>query len=150
MKKGLFFILLVVILVGILCIVGGNKMEEKNVFRTETAPIYNHFPDLPETSQMQWYSVTSEGIGLSTTKLYIFAFYDKDICEELQEMNFETEGADLEFDFAPDEVDGNQKWRYADQVYFAFQSGIADDRRMNTKVYINEEGTILYIEAISD
>ena len=65
-------------------------------------------------------------------------------------MNFETEGADLEFDFAPDEVDGNQKWRYANQVYFAFQSGIADYRRMNTKVYINEEGTILYIEAISD
>ena len=35
--------------------------------RTDTEPIYNHFPDLPETSEIQWCSKSSEGIGPTTT-----------------------------------------------------------------------------------
>ncbi len=54
----------------------GAKGEEAVMTSTETAPIYNHFPDLPETTQIKWCSKSSGGIGLVTTKLYIYAFYD--------------------------------------------------------------------------
>lgn len=36
-------------------------IEEVQI-RTETEPIYNHFPDLPGTSKMQWCSESSKGI----------------------------------------------------------------------------------------
>lgn len=46
--------------------------KEEVQIHTETDPIYNHFPQLPETSEIQWCSRTSGGIGLTTVYLYFF------------------------------------------------------------------------------
>ena len=86
------------------------KGEEAVMTSTETAPIYNHFPDLPETAQIKWCSKSSGGIGLVTTKLYIYAFYDADLGSQLQDMDFESEAAPIESAYEPDEVKG-QKWK---------------------------------------
>ena len=129
----------------------GMKNDKQKVqFNTDTTPIYNHFPDLPETANIKWYSETSTGIGLSTIKIYIFAFYDHNIQNELQDMNFQTDSAPIEFDAVPGGIDENQKWRCADYADFAFQSGIQETQKMNTAIYLNEEGNILYMEAIGD
>ncbi len=125
------------------------KGEEAVMTSTETAPIYNHFPDLPETTQIKWCSKSSGGIGLVTTKLYIYAFYDADLGSQLQDMDFESEAAPIESAYESDEVKG-QKWRHAGNAPFAFQRGIQDTNRMYTEVYLSESGRILYIEAIGD
>ena len=125
------------------------KGEEAVMTSTETAPIYNHFPDLPETTQIKWCSKSSGGIGLVTTKLYIYAFYDADLGSQLQDMDFESEAAPIESAYESDEVKG-QKWRHAANAPFAFQTGIKDMKRMYTEVYLSESGRILYIEAIGD
>ncbi|MEZ3477546.1 MAG: hypothetical protein K1W08_02930 [Lachnospiraceae bacterium] len=127
----------------------GAKGEEAVMTSTETAPIYNHFPDLPETTQIKWCSKSSGGIGLVTTKLYIYAFYDADLGSQLQDMDFESEAAPIESAYESDEVKG-QKWRHAANAPFAFQTGIKDMKRMYTEVYLSESGRILYIEAIGD
>ncbi|MDE6220765.1 MAG: hypothetical protein K2G51_10135 [Lachnospiraceae bacterium] len=111
--------------------------------------IYNHFPDLPETSEIQWCSVTSGGLGPSMVRLYIFAFYDHDISGELQEMAVQSECGDIELYYEPDEVKG-QKWKSAENANFAFQSNIIMTKKMCTVVHINEAGTILYVEAVGD
>ena len=125
------------------------KGEEAVMTSTETAPIYNHFPDLPETAQIKWCSKSSGGIGLVTTKLYIYAFYDTDLGSQLQDMDFESEAAPIESTYEPDEVKG-QKWRHAGNAPFAFQRGIQDTNRMYTEVYLSESGRIVYIEAIGE
>lgn len=118
--------------------------------RTETEPIYNHFPDLPVTSEMQWYSESTEGIGLNTVKVYIFAYYDHDITSELQGMKFSGHETVVDLHFVPEGMSREQKWKLAEDAPFAFQEDIKDTRKMNTTVYINEQGTILYLEAIGD
>ena len=60
----------------------------------ETEPIYNHFPDLPETSKMQWYGEASGGIGLNTVRVSVFAYYDHDITGERAGGN--KQGAEVE------------------------------------------------------
>ena len=42
------------------------------------------------------------------------------------------------------------RWRIAEDAPFAFQEGVKDTRKMNTTVYINEQGTVLYLEGIGD
>ena len=84
-----------------------------------------------------------------TTTLYIFAFYDKDVSSQLGGMEIEDEAAKIALYYAPDEVKG-QKWRHVKNAAFAFQTGIKDTRKMCTEVYINEAGTILYVEAMGD
>lgn len=118
--------------------------------RTETEPIYNHFPDLPVTSEMQWCSESSEGIGLNTVKVYIFAYYDHDITGELQGMKFVDHETVVDLHFVPEGMSREQKWKCAEDAPFAFQEDIKDTQKMNTTVYINEQGTILYLEAIGD
>ena len=130
-------------------VIGAVRKEDIQI-RTETGPIYNHFPDLPETSQMQWCSRSSRGIGLVTTWVYIFAFYDQDIGGELQDMEIRGESEEIELYFVPDGISGNEKWRMLENAEVAFQTGIKDTRKMGTIVYINEAGTILYIEAVGD
>ncbi|MCI9387411.1 MAG: hypothetical protein HFH77_13895 [Lachnospiraceae bacterium] len=127
----------------------GDKGKASVMTSTEAAPIYNHFPDFPETSEMKWCSKSSGGVGLVTTTLYIFAFYDKDVSSQLGEMEIEDEAAKIALYYAPDEVKG-QKWRHVKNAAFAFQTGIKDTRKMCTEVYINEAGTILYVEAMGD
>lgn len=127
----------------------GAEAKDTVMTSTKTAPIYNHFPDLPETAQVKWCSKSSGGFGLVTTKLYIYAFYDTDLSSKLQNMDFDSEAAPIEESYAPDEVKG-QKWRHAGNAPFAFQTGIKDTNKMCTEVYLNEAGTILYIEAIGD
>ncbi len=118
--------------------------------RTDTEPIYNHFPGLPETSEIQWCSRTSVSIGPSTLQLHIFAFYDHDISKALQDMDIENQSEDIEMYFISDRINGNEKWRPVENAVFAFQAGIKDTEKMYTTVYVNDAGTILYIDAIGD
>ena len=118
--------------------------------RTDVEPIYNHFPDLPETSEIQWCSKSSTGIGPEITFLYIFAFYDEDISNELQCMEIKDENVDIELYFVPDGMDANQKWKSVENGGFAFQKDIKSTQKMWTNVFINEKGTMLYIEAVGD
>ena len=134
----------------ILLAVDRGKMNDNIQIRTETEPIYNHFPDLPKTSEIQWCSRTSDGIGLTTVKLYFFAFYDYDISNKLQEMKIENQGENIELHFIPDGIHKDEKWRHVENAEFAFQTDIKDTEKMYTTVYINDTGTILYIEAIGD
>lgn len=126
------------------------KRNDNIQIRTETEPIYNHFPDLPKTSEIQWCSRTSDGIGLTTVKLYFFAFYEYDVSSELQEMEIENLGEDIELYFVPDGMYKDEKWRCVENAGFAFQTGMKDTEKMYTTVYINDTGTILYIEAIGE
>lgn len=120
--------------------------------RTEAEPIYNHFPDLPETSAIQWCSQSSGGIGLTTITLCFFAFYDRDVSGELQEMKIESQGEDKELYFVPDGINEDEKWRRVESAGNAFplQTGIRESARFYVDVYINEAGTILYVEAVGD
>ena len=118
--------------------------------RTETEPIYNHFPDLPGTSEMQWCSESSGGIGLNTVRLYLFAYYDHDISGELQGMHVGDREDAIDLYFVPEGISREQKWKSVEDAPFAFQADIRDTQKMNTAVYINETGTILYMEAIGD
>lgn len=127
----------------------GETAEDIQI-RTETEPIYNHFPDLPGTSKMQWCSESSKGIGLSTVRVYIFAYYDHDISSELQGMKISSEKTAIDLYFVPEGISRDQKWKCVEDAPFAFQEDIKDTRKKNTAVYINEQGTILYIEAIGD
>ena len=128
------------------------RIKESVQIRTETEPIYNHFPDLPQTSEIQWCSKSSGGIGLTTTTIYIFAFYNYDISSELQatETEIETQSENIELYFVPNEINMEQKWRHVENANLAFQSSVKITQQMNTTVYINESGTILYIEAIGN
>jgi len=147
---GVLFSVGVVLPTIIFLVSGGFKMNESIQIRTDTEPIYNHFPDLPKTSEIQWCSQTSKGIGLTTVKLNIFAFYKRDIRNELQNMNAEDQSTDIEPYFVPEGIAEAQKWKRIENAWFAFQTGIKDTRKLNTTVYINDTGTILYIEAIGE
>ena len=92
----------------------------------------------------------SENDSLESESIYIFAFYDHDVRDELKDINFRTESEKIELSVKPDKINTDQKWRSADNAFFAFQSGIQETQKMNTTVYLNEEGNILYIEAIGD
>lgn len=140
---------------GILLAVERARTEEsiQNIqIRTDTEPIYNHFPDLPETSEIQWCSQSSGGIGLTTTTLYFFAFYDRDVSGELQEMIIGGQGQDIELHFIPEGISEDEKWRRAESPgnSFPLQTGVRESARLYASVYINEAGTIIYVEAIGD
>lgn len=129
-----------------------EKSIQNIQIRTETEPIYNHFPDLPETSKIQWCSQSSGGIGLTTTTLYFFAFYDRDVSGELQEMKIADQGEDIELYFIPDGINEDEKWRRVESAGNAFplQTGVRESAGFYAEVYINGAGTILYVEAIGD
>ena len=99
---------------------------------------------------MQWCSESLEGIGLNTVRLYLFAYYDHDISGELQGMNVSDQEDAIDLYFVPEGMSGEQKWRMVEDALFAFQADRKDTQKMNTAVYINETGTILYMEAIGD
>lgn len=150
MKK---IIIVLLVLAAAMCVIfaAAGAMSEENIqIRTETEPIYNHFPDLPETAEIQWCSRTSQGIGLTTVKLYFFAFYDHDISNELKGMKIESRSGTIDLQFVPEGIKEDDKWRQVENAGSAFQTGIKDTRKMNTTVYINEAGTVLYIEAIGE
>lgn len=125
------------------------KGKDDVMISKETEPIYNHFPDLPETSEIEWCSRSKGGLGLVNHWLYIFAFYDHDVSGELQEMTVEDACEDMEWYYMPDKAKG-QSWKSVENAHFAFQSDIAEYKKMSTKVSINETGTILYVEAYWD
>lgn len=149
------YIILLVLTTGVACfgllvlLALGAKGKDSVMTSTETGPIYNHFPDLPKTSEIKWCSKSSGGIGLVTTTIYIFAFYDEDISNVLQGMTIDNKTVEIELYYEPEEVKG-QKWRPVENAAFAFQTDIKDTQKMYTKVYLNESGTILYVEAIGD
>ena len=127
----------------------GETAEDIQI-RTETEPIYNHFPDLPETSKMQWYGEASGGIGLNMVRVSVFAYYEHDITGELQGMRFVDCEDAVDLRFVPEGISREQRWRIAEDAPFAFQEGVKDTRKMNTTVYINEQGTVLYLEGIGE
>lgn len=146
-----------IVLLGLLSVAGAVlfmadrvKPEENLQIRTETEPIYNHFPDLPETAEIQWCSWTSSGIGLTTVKIYIFAIYDHDVSNELQDMEIKNQSEETELYFGPEGINGDEKWRQVENAGTAFQTGIKDTEKMSTVVYINDAGTVLYVEAIGE
>ena len=116
----------------------------------EKAPAQYAEELIEDESEMQWCSESSEGIGLNTVKVYIFAYYDHDITGELQGMKFGDHESVVELCFVPEGMSREQKWMCAEDAPFAFQEDIKDTQKMNTTVYINEQGTILYLEAIGD
>lgn len=137
-----------VVLSAVIFLVSGRK--EYVQMRTDTEPIYNHFPELPAASEIQWCSTTSVSIGPSTLELHIFAFYDHDISSELQGMVIGDQSGDIELSYVPDSAIENEKWRLVENAPMAFQAGIKDTEKMYTTVYINDAGTILYMYAIGD
>ena len=157
MKK--IFIVLIVLIVllslptvtgAVLFIAERVHTEESIQIRTETEPIYNHFPDLPETSEIQWCSWSSGGIGLTTVKIYFFAFYDHDVSNELEDMEIVNRSENMEAYFVPGGISGDEKWRRVENARTAFQASIKDTQKMSTVVYINDMGTIIYVEAVGD
>ena len=124
------------------------KRDAPPQIHTESDPICHHFPELPEATEIQWCSQTSDGMGLTTIKLYFFAFYDYDVSTELQDMGMEGEGEHIELYFVPDGINADEKWRLVENAGLVFQTGIKDTRKLYANAYINETGTILYVEAI--
>ncbi len=132
-----------------LFIIANEKEKKENVIHTDTAPIYRHFPGLPSTGQIQWCSRTSEGIGLTTVWVYAFLFYDRDISGAFGEA--EILGEEPDFYFSPKHLaQDSATWRKLDVAVTAFQDGIKEMEKMSVSVYLNEEGNILYLEAVGD
>lgn len=124
-----------------------EKETDENQIQTDTKPIYNHFPDLPVTENIMWCSQTSDGIGLTTVRIYMFAFYDYDVSVRFSEKGSLNEAPN--FYFLPEKPDDdNEKWRKLEDMKFAFQSGIKDSEKMVTSVYLNEAGNIIYMEGM--
>ena len=152
MKKVLISILGILIILGtgiaLFAIMKEKEPDEKQI-RTDVEPIYNHFPGLPATDDMQWCSRTSSGIGLTTVWIYVFAFYDYDVGAELGGEGVFNEKTD--FYFLPEDlVDSNSKWRKLEDMGDAFQAGIKLSEKMGVSIYINEAGNIIYMEAVGD
>ena len=156
MKKVLISIsgILIILVIGIALIaITKEKGQVEKQIRTDIEPVYNHFPGLPATDDIQWCSRTSGGIGLTTVWIYAFAFYDYDVGAELGGEGIFKEKTD--FYFLPEDlVDSSSKWRELDNAEIAyqtgFQSGIKDSEKMVISVYINEAGNIIYLEAVGD
>ena len=150
MLKKITLSILALLTIGIIlfAVTKGKETEDKQI-RTDIEPIYNHFPDLPATENIQWCSRTSNGIGLTTVWLYVFAFYDYDVSTEFSEKGILNEKTD--FYFLPENLAENStKWMKLEDAEAAFQSGIKDSRKMGTSVYLNEAGNIIYMEAVGD
>lgn len=153
MKKAVIWIASILITGAALCAAAimskpGEDMEEKQI-RTDPEPIYKLFPDLPATDTVRWCSRASGGIGPSTVKLYVFAIYDYDVGAVFpgEEACMEMTG----FYFLPEELSENDlRWRKLENMETAFQSGIKNGERKYTDVYINEAGTVIYMEAVWD
>ena len=142
--------LLIILVMGIvLFTITKEKEQDEKQIRTDVEPIYNHFPGLPVTDDIQWCSRTSDGIGLTTVWIYVFAFYDYDVGAELGGEGSLIEKTD--FYFLPEElVDSNSKWRKLEDMGDAFQAGIKLSEIMGVSIYINEAGNIIYMEAVGD
>lgn len=146
--------ILIILVIGItLFAITKEKGQDEMQIRTDVEPIYNHFPGLPATDDIQWCSRTSDGIGLTTVWVYVYAFYDYDVGAELGGEGSLIEKTD--FYFLPEElVDSNSKWRKLEDKEIVsqsgFQSGIKDSEKMVISVYINEAGNIIYMEAVGD
>lgn len=153
LKKVLKFLLGILIAGMVLLVIISVVIKEKRAgekqIHTDIEPIYNHFPDLPETENIQWCSETSEGIGLTTVRIYVYAFYDASISDRFSEQRSVNEIPD--FYFVPENLTGNHaEWRRLDDMKFAFQSGITNSEKMLTSVYLNEAGNVIYMEAVGD
>lgn len=86
--------------------------------------------------------------GADNNKIIFFAFYDYDVSTELQDMGMEGEGEHIELYFVPDGINADEEWRLVENAGLVFQTGIKDTRKLYANAYINETGTILYVEAI--
>lgn len=140
-------------IVGAVLFTAGVRGKENLYIHTETQPIYNHFPDLPKTPEIQWCSSASDGIGLTTVEIYFFAFYDHDISNELQDVKIENQSKDIELYFIPEGMNEDEKWRLVEcpkSAPFSLQTGVRESARFYAEVYINEAGTVLYVEGIGD
>lgn len=74
----------------------------------------------------------------------------EEVFAELQGMRPVDHKTVVDLHFVPEGISRGQKWKSAEDASFAFQEDIKDTRKMNTTVYINEQGLILYLEAIGD
>ena len=152
LKKAFISVLgvLIILVIGItLLVITKEKEPDEKQIRTDIEPIYNHFPGLPATDDIQWCSRTSDGIGLTTVWVYVFAFYDYDVGAALDGKGILYEKTD--FYFLPEDLtESILKWRELENIGAAFQEGIKDSEKMSASVYINETGNIIYMEAVGD
>lgn len=146
---GIFIVLVTGIALFALFAIMKEKEPVEKQIRTDVEPIYHHFPGLPATDNIQWCSRTSDGIGLTTVWIYVFAFYDYDVGAELGGEEILNEKTDFYF-WPEDLVDCNSKWRKLEDIGDAFQAGIKLSEKMDVSVYINEAGNIIYMEAVGD
>ena len=128
-----------------------NSNEDIQI-RTDVEPIYNHFPTLPKTEIIEWCSVSSEGIGLTTTKLYVFAKYDTsaEVDNFLESVTLSNDTSKIDSIFIPDFVEQNETWEEVPNVPFCFQEGVKQTSLINTEVYVNSKNDIIYFYSIFD
>jgi len=153
MRNKTYLVIVGCFIMAFIVFLGGKHMNSKDIqIRTEEEPIYNHFPSLPKAKEIQWCSKSSDGIGLVTTRLYIYAFYKEDV-EPLifSDNKKEVLETDLSPYFLPENLIGKDiTWFKVKDSFFYFQNGIADHNKMATDVYFSKEWNVIYVEAIGD
>lgn len=153
MKKILIPAFGAIVIVMILLTVTRNISLKKDTgekqIHTDTELIYNLFPELPATEKIQWCSRASVGIGPTTVWIYAFAFYDNDIGAWFGEEGILSEKND--FYFLPENLaEKDSKWRELEDAGAAFQASIKSGEKIWASVFLNEEGNIIYLEAVWD
>ena len=126
--------------------------QEKSELRTDSEPIYDHFPGLPETERVEWRSVTHGGIGPSTVELYIFAFLTDDTAMDARIAQHSLSEDEVKIDsiFTPKDLDNGITWRQLLDVPFCFQENSPYKDLMHTKIYISNDRKIVFIYAIGE
>lgn len=121
---------------------------DNSKIKKDPQPIYNHFPTLPKTDNIEWYSTQSDGIGLVTTRLYVFAKYDnpEEIDKLLAGMSF-ANVKNMEFGFKSSYLKEDAKWF---KLPFDYQDGIEEHKKMIASAYVSGDNSVIYIEAVSD
>ena len=120
--------------------------------RTDVEPIYNHFPTLPKTETIRWCSVSSEGIGLTTVELHVFAQYDTtvEIDNFLESVTLSDDTSKIDSIFVPDFVEQNETWKKIKTDRAFFQDGIEKTSLKYPAVYVNSKYNIIYFYSIFD
>ena len=136
---------------------GITNMTKKNdltsEIRTDSEPIYNHFPSFPNSEHIEWCSTSSTGIGLVTHNVFLFAFWDDstEIDAFLENRSLSADYCKIETPFIPECIDGlDMKWQKVLDASFCFQEGSSSIKRMGTEVYIDTVHNTIYMHAIGD
>lgn len=124
---------------------------------TDADPIVNRFPGLPENpTAFEWTSRDSDDLGLKTTWLYAYVFYEPGVLEEsfsaLNNADIDEATFADEFYFVPENLsDDNTGWKQIVPASSAdLQEGIDESQQWIIQVFVNYEKNVLYIHAARD